>query len=135
MSEMTSNELLPEFAGFFENARQGRLAFPCCGTCGKFHWYPMPRCPHCQGRDIAWRQISGRGELISFTSVMHPFDKSRANELPYVVALVKFTDAPGISFVTNIVGCKGNELQIGQSVEPLFRMGKGSGPIVEFRLA
>lgn len=134
MSETGTNDLLPEFAGFFEKAAAGHLAFPYCRVCHRFHWYPMPRCPHCHGRDIEWRDVAGRGEIVSFTRVMHRFDKSRAGKLPYVVALVKFTDAPGINLVTNIVDCQSDELRIGQSVEPVFRADESGRPVVEFKV-
>lgn len=133
MSETASNESLPEFAGFFEKAADGHLAFPYCRVCCKFHWYPMPRCPHCRGHDIEWRHVAGRGEIVSFTRVMHLFDKSRAGKLPYVVALVKFADAPGINLVTNIVDCQNDDLRIGRSVEPVFRKSETGRPFVEFR--
>jgi uncharacterized protein len=132
MSDNATNEVLPEFSGFFENARQHRLAFPCCRSCGKFHWYPMPRCPHCRGSDVEWRKVSGRGTLFSFTRVMHAFDKSRADALPYVVALVEFADAPGVRLITNIIDSPHDELRIGQSVAPVFRLKDGRA-VVEFR--
>lgn len=132
MSDVATNDVLAEFSGFFENAERGCLAFPCCRSCGKFHWYPMPRCPHCRSKDVAWRAVSGRGTLFSFTRVMHAFDKSRAGALPYVVALVEFADAPGVRLVTNIVDSQQEGLRIGQPVEPVFRLEDGR-PIVEFR--
>lgn len=135
MTETRTDEMLPEFVSFFENAARGRLAFPFCRGCGRFHWYPMPRCPHCRGKDVEWRQVEGRGRLASFTSVLHPFDKSRAHNLPYVVALVQFADAPGITLVTNIVGGDIGPLSIGQSVEAVFRTNAAGTSVVEFRVA
>ncbi len=135
MSEPEIDEVLPEFAGFFENAAQCRLAFPFCRGCGKFHWYPMPRCPHCRGKDIEWRQVGGRGRLVSFTRVLHAFDKSRAHDLPYVVALVEFTDAPGVTLVTNLVGDGVVYLAIGQPVEAVFLTNASGQPRIEFRAA
>lgn len=132
MSDSATNDQLTEFSGFSENARQHRLAFPFCRSCGKFHWYPMPRCPHCRGNDMEWRRVSGRGTLFTFTRVMHAFDKSRVGSLPYVVALVEFADAPGVRLVTNIVDSQQDDLRIGQSVDPVFRLEDGR-PIVEFR--
>lgn len=131
----TTNNLLPEFAGFFENARDSRLAFPHCRSCGRFHWYPMPRCPHCRAQDITWRGVAGRAEVVSFTRVVHAFDELRGGELPYVVALVRFADAPGVNLVTNIVGSADETLQIGQLVDPVFRTDKQGRALVEFRLA
>ena len=140
MSNTPTNGPHPEFDGFFANLRAGRLAFPCCRSCTRFHWYPMPLCPHCRGRDIAWQPVSGRGEIVSFTRVMHPFDAALAGRVPYVVALVAFADAPGVWLVTNIAGDSARGLQVGQPVIPEFGIPEfgtgGNGlPIVEFKPA
>lgn len=117
---MADAALLPEFTGFFAAAKAGHLAFPRCEDCGRFHWYPMPRCPHCRSARIAWRNVRGEGELFSYTEVRHAFDPSRRGEVPYVVGLVTFADAPGVRMITNIVGSKATELRIGQRVVPVF---------------
>lgn len=117
---MSEAALLPEFEGFAANAREGRLAFPWCGACGRFHWYPMPRCPHCRAAGIAWKPVSGNGDVFSFTEVRHAFDKSRRGQLPYIVALVTFADAPGVRLVTNIIGADAADVRIGDAVAPVF---------------
>ena len=121
-----SQPLNAEFAGFFDSARRGALSFPRCGTCTRFHWYPMPLCPHCRSADVRWQAVSGRGELFSFTSVRHAFDPKRAGQLPYTVGLVTFADAPGVQFITNIIGAPAEDLRIGMPVEAVFdRAGDG----------
>jgi uncharacterized OB-fold protein len=115
-----SERLNPEFAGFFDSARRGVLSFPRCGACARFHWYPMPRCPHCQSTGVRWQPVSGRGELFSFTSVKHAFDPKRAGSLPYTVGLVTFPDAPGVQFITNIIEAPAEALTIGMPVEAVF---------------
>lgn len=123
----------PELDGFLANARQGRIAFPRCGACGRFHWYPMPRCPHCRSSAIAWQPVAGRAEVFSFTIVRHPFDKRRAEALPYVVALVTFADAPGVRLITSIVGAGALDVSIGETVEPLLAPDDPLGAVVTFR--
>jgi hypothetical protein len=124
-----------EFAGFFDNARAGKLAFPKCKACGQFHWYPMPRCPHCQSTDVQWQAISGRGELYSFTSVTHAFDPSRRDSLPYTVGLVTFADAPGVRLITNIIDAPAEALRLGMAVDPVFPARDDGGGLVFFRPA
>lgn len=121
-----------EFAGFFDNVRQGRLAFPRCEACAQFHWYPMPRCPHCQSHRIAWSPVSGRGEIFSLTEVRHAFDKSRRESLPYIVALLTFPDAPGVRLITNIVRAEYAGLRIGDPVEAIYPADASVSPIVLF---
>jgi uncharacterized OB-fold protein len=136
MSETDGASLRPaEFEGFLANAREGRLAFPRCQACGRFHWYPMPRCPHCRSAEIAWHAIAGRGEIFSYTIVRHAFDKSRRDRLPYIVALITFRDAPGVRFITNIIEADAAGLAIGDAVEPVFRAGDAEAPLVLFRPA
>jgi uncharacterized OB-fold protein len=125
----------PEFSGFFENAHAGRLCFPRCHGCEAFHWYPMPRCPHCRDKNWDWHKISGVGKIYSFTSVRHAFDKERASDLPYTVALITFADAPGVRLVSNIVDEEAANLQIGQAVEWVHGNPFNAQPVVMFRLA
>ena len=115
-----SERLNPEFAGFFESARRGVLSFPRCGACARFHWYPMPLCPHCRSADVRWQAVSGRGELFSFTSVKHAFEAKYADRVPYTVGLVTFPDAPGVQFITNIVDAPAEALAIGMPVDAVF---------------
>lgn len=124
----------PEFDGFRANASLGRLAFPCCRVCDRFHWYPMPRCPHCRSSEIAWKAVDGRGQVFSYTAVRHAFDKSRRDRLPYIVALITFADAPGVRLITNIVGADAGEIAIGDAVDPVFQEDASAPPVV-FRLA
>lgn len=106
-----------EFRGHFDRLSAGQLAFPICEACGKWHWYPMPLCPHCRSNRLAWRLVRGVGEIWSWTVVRHPFDPSSRDRIPYVVALVCFTDAPGIRLVANIEGVSPDALRIGLPVE------------------
>jgi uncharacterized OB-fold protein len=124
-----------EFEAFFAHAEAGRLGFPRCRSCGRFHWYPMPLCPHCQSADVAWETVAGRGEIVSFTHVRHAFDRSRRDALPYTVALIAFADAPGVQFVTNIVDAAEADIAVGLTVEPVFVLAQGERPRVDFRLA
>lgn len=122
----------PGFAGHFAGLREGALRFPYCAACARFHWYPMPRCPHCRAPSWSWRAVAGRAELYSWTVVRHPFDPAFAAELPYVVALVTFADAPEVRLVTNLVGVEAARIAIGMAVDPVFDR---AGSRVQFRAA
>ncbi len=125
---------LPEYAGFAANLAEGRLAFPRCRDCGRFHWYPKPVCPHCRSTAIEWRPVRGRGVVYSFTTVHHAFDEKWRGSLPYVVALVTFEDAPGVRLITNLTGVAPKDVRIGAAVEPVIPADGGHDRVV-FRLA
>jgi uncharacterized OB-fold protein len=130
---MPDNETPAEFAGFLEAARGGKVAFPRCGSCGRFHWYPMPLCPRCQSNRLSWEPVAGPGEIFSFTEVRHAFDKRRINQLPYVVGLITFPDAPGVRLITNIIHVLPADLRIGQKVVPAFSSDETGAMLVHFR--
>jgi uncharacterized protein len=102
--------LAPEFEAFYANVREKRLAFPRCADCGRFHWYPMKLCPHCRSAAIEWQPVAGRGTLWSFTEVTHRFDARYTGEVPYIVGLVEFPDAPGVRLITHVLGMPYDEL-------------------------
>ena len=130
-----SNTVVPEFAGFDRHLREGRLCFPRCRDCGRFHWYPKPTCPHCCSAVIDWQAVAGPGMVFSFTIVRHAFDAKWREALPYIVVLVTFEDAPGVRLVTNVVGIKPEVLLIGAAVEPVFQISDDGEARVLFRLA
>ena len=125
------------FEPFWQGVKTGVLQFPYCQQCNCFHWYPMPRCPHCRHSEaeetLCWRQINGRGQIFTWTVVHHRFSED-VQELPYIVALLEFGDAPGIRLVTNIINSDIAELAIGARVEPVFAGFEGDQPLLKFQL-
>ena len=123
----------PLFRSFFVAARAGSLAFPWCGACERFHWYPMPRCPHCRGAGIEWRPVVGTAKVYSWSVVRHGFDAAWAERLPYIVALLEFADAPGVRLITNLVDIDPEAVEMGMPVTPILPIEDGDDPRVLFR--
>jgi uncharacterized OB-fold protein len=92
-----------------------------CSTCKEWIWYPKALCPSCGGRgNIAWRQLSGRGKVYSFTIIRQVIDNSPAfnKEIPFVIGLVELEEGPRI--YSNITGLNPEVLAIGDEVEVYF---------------
>ena len=81
-------------APFWEHAAKGELAFPQCGDCGRHHFYPRPACPHCGGERLDWQPVSGRGTIYSFSVVHRPPSPAFADDVPYVVAIIRTDEGP-----------------------------------------
>jgi uncharacterized OB-fold protein len=109
-----------EFAAFWQSVEQGHLSFPKCSDCAEFHWYPMPRCPHCRSANISWTQVNGRGKLHSWTVVRRAFSPEFADKIPYVIGLVEFADAPGIRYLADIINAEPEQLIIDMAVDAVF---------------
>ncbi|WP_111735836.1 Zn-ribbon domain-containing OB-fold protein [Roseovarius amoyensis] len=92
----------PEFEPFFHALANETVSFPKCGVCETFHWYPKLLCPHCGSDQIEWVATSGHAKVFSWTVVRHEFDDKLAFSVPYTVALLEITDAPGVRIVSRI---------------------------------
>lgn len=119
MADTSERRPQREFLPFWEGLRAGRISFPRCEDCGRFHWYPMKRCPHCSGERIAWAVVRGEGVLYSFTIVRYAFSPEYRDKLPYVVALVEFPDAPGVRLITQLVDVPHEAIRIGMKLKPM----------------
>lgn len=81
---------------YWEAAHEGRLVAQRCEGCGAWQHPPMPRCHACHGARLAWRELSGRGTVNTYTVVVHPTHFAFADKVPYIVGLVETEEGPQI---------------------------------------
>jgi uncharacterized OB-fold protein len=105
-------------AAFWQGGRHGELLIHHCAPCARYFHPPAPVCPHCASFDVASEPVSGLGKVLSYTINYQPW--LPALEVPYVVAIVALDDQDGLQFVSNIVGCKPEEVSIGMPVRVTF---------------
>ena len=102
---------------FWTSGADGVLRFLRCQACGYWLHPPAPRCPSCGGFEIAPDEVSGLGEVFSFTVNHKSWDGSTE---PYVIALVSLPEQEGLRLTTNIVGCEPDAVAIGMQVQVVF---------------
>lgn len=107
----------PLVGPFWRAVAEHRLSLPWCEACDRAVWYPQARCPVCDG-ELAWRDISGRATLLSWSVVCKPL--SPLFEVPYITALVVPDEAPHVRLVTQLVDCDAAQLRCDQPVEVRF---------------
>jgi uncharacterized OB-fold protein len=100
---------------YWEALREGRLVIQQCAACGRLRHYPRPVCDACYSMDVAWREVSGRGSLHSWTVAHHPFHPAFKDDLPYVLATVDL--AEGVRMVAQLRGVAPGEMAIGLPLE------------------
>ena len=86
--------ITPLNSGFWEHARQHRLAMQVCTQCGDVHFPPSPVCPKCLSDEQEWRPVSGRGELVSWVEFHRAYWPGFADDLPYRACVVKLEEGP-----------------------------------------
>jgi uncharacterized OB-fold protein len=88
-------------ASFYQFLADGKLMGSECESCGALHLPPRALCPACHTQDMAWREMSGEGRLLAFTSVhIGPAAMIEAGydrERPYCAGIVQLAEGPAIS--------------------------------------
>jgi uncharacterized OB-fold protein len=104
--------------GFWEHARNEKLAVQVCAACGERRMPPSPVCPSCLGDKQGWEVVSGKGTLLSWITFHRAYWPGFAPEVPYDVCLVQLDEGPIL--VSNLVGTSGRQVAVGDRVEVVF---------------
>jgi uncharacterized protein len=100
---------------FWAAVRDHRLTLQRCAECGAWEWTPKLVCSRCLRAALAWTQVSGRGQVYSFSVVRRP--QSEAFEVPYVVAIIELDEGPRI--LANVTGAP-DDVRMGMPVKVGF---------------
>ena len=71
------------------------------------------------GLDYEWDEVSGRGEVHTYTVVHRPVSEAWADDAPYVIAMIRLDEGPVM--MSNVVDCSPDDVHIGLPVEVVFR--------------
>ena len=103
---------------YWEGCKQRELRIQRCAACGHNQFFPRLYCTNCFSDRVEWIKTSGRATVTTFTIVKRPVSPAFADDVPYVVALVKLDEGP--TMMTNIVGCEPEQVAIGMPVTVTF---------------
>ena len=123
-----TGETLP----YWDGCKNHELRIQRCIACGHHQFYPRIYCTACMSEEVEWVKASGRGTVLSFTTVYGPVTKAFTDEVPYVVALVTLDEGP--QMMSNIVGCSPQQIEIGRTVEVTFEDWTEEVSVPKFKL-
>ena len=106
---------------FWAAAARRELVIPRCADCGAWVWYPRESCAACEGRQMPWTRVSGRGRLFSWAVVRRALVKPFAGKVPYVTGLVALEEDPAVRLVSTLVGCPPEDLRVDLPMRVVFR--------------
>jgi uncharacterized OB-fold protein len=126
MPEVNFSKPLPhittEAKPFWDAAAQQKLAMQRCQDCHAYIWTPRPACYECGSERLEWAQLSGRGEIYSFTVIRQIVGRAASKafepDVPYVVAWIDLEEGPRM--ISNVTGCPVEDVQIGMKVSVEF---------------
>ena len=102
---------------FWEAAKRHELMAYKCLNCGTYYW-PAIDCLACTNPKMEWTKVSGKGEIYTFIIMHQVFNPAWKDDVPYNVAWVKLDEGPIL--ISNVIGCKNEDLHIGMRVEAVF---------------
>ena len=114
---------------FWEAARDRRLMLQYCPKTEQFQFYPKPCSTFTGRRDLEWREVSGKGEIYTYTVATiarTPFDGST----PFFIATVTLDE--GVNILANVVGCAADQMAIGMRVRATWLPLPGDGNLLVF---
>lgn len=103
---------------YWEQTKSETLVVTFCNECEEYFFYPRGRCPHCRSEDVEFREVSGRGTVVSYTTVYYPPTDRLRDQAPYVNALIDLEE--GVRMMANLEVSDEDEITIGMDVEVTF---------------
>lgn len=130
---MAWNKPLPQpttiSAPFWDGLKAHELRIQQCEH-GHWLFFPRTHCPSCGSRALAWKTVSGEGQLYTYTVARVPTLPEFSDEMPQLLAVVELDE--GVHINTTLVGVKPEDLRIGQRVRPVFDERPGSATLLRF---
>ena len=104
--------------GWWEAAAQHRLVVQRCTSCAETRLPPAPICPSCRSDQADWKEVSGKGEVYTYTIVHRPMASDQA--IPWVIAVVALEDSGGKRMISNLVDVDPERVEVGMPVEVVW---------------
>ena len=105
---------------FWDGTREHRFLMQFCADCKRFYHHPRPVCPGCLSSDMAPQELSGRGTVYTYTIAEQAFHPFFVDRLPYTLIVVDLEEQPGLRFVSELVECSPDDVEVGMPVEVVW---------------
>jgi len=120
-------------APYWDAAKRHEFVAQQCRACGYTHLPPGPVCTNCLSADQEWVPLSGKGTIYSYGVYYQLWHPGFQADIPYNVALIELAEGPQI--ISQVVGCRNEELECGLEVEVVFDEVTPEITLPKFRLA
>lgn len=117
---------------FWQAAAEHRLVAQRCTACDRTRLPPAPICPACRSAEVEELELSGRGEIYTYTVVHRPI--AAGQPLPCVIAVIALDGSGGLRLMSNVVGAQPEEIAIGAPVELVWEDMSAALAVPRFRL-
>lgn len=85
---------------FWDGCNDGVLRFQGCARCGQIQLIPRTCCAGCHQGTLEWKTSTGRGRILSHTTVYRAPTAAFRDEVPYVIAIIEMDE--GFRLMVNV---------------------------------
>lgn len=124
-----------DYDEFWEGCKKKVLVIQKCKNCGWFRHYPRPLCPKCRSWNAEWAEVSGKGQVWSWTVIYHPIDPILTDKAPFNIVEIELNEQQGLRLTSNLIDCAPTEIYIGMPVEAVFESVTDKVVLPRFRKA
>jgi uncharacterized OB-fold protein len=116
---------------WWEAAAEHRLVVQRCTASDQTRFPPAPLCPECRSFESDWKEVSGKGEVYTYTAVHRPIAAEQT--LPFVIAVIALEGSGGVRIMSNLVAVEPDAIEIGMAVEVVWEDMSADLAIPRFR--
>jgi uncharacterized OB-fold protein len=122
-----------EWKEFYAHCRAHRLMLRACAQCGLMRYPPTHACPWCTSLEWTWREVSGRGTIHSYETVVHAIQPGFKDATPYTVVLVELDEQRGKPTADEALRIIGNLVKADLTMEDEAQVAIGTRVRVVFQ--
>jgi uncharacterized protein len=113
---------------FYDACNEERLVVQYCTNCLRYQFPPRSACTRCgNNASVEWRQLSGRGRIISRVVVHDTPTSSLIPGQPFNVAAIALDEEPEVIMLSHLPGTPVDQVPIGAAVEVIFETTPATG--------
>ncbi len=130
--ELSYNIPISKTKKFWDGLREGKIYGTKCRRCGKLYFPPVADCGECYSSEMDWVELSGEGEIVTFTHIIvRP--TSFQDQQPYTVAIAQLKE--GVKALAWLKDVKRKDVKVGMKVKLAPRVSEDGRVTYEFRPA
>jgi uncharacterized protein len=119
---------------FWDGLRDGKVIIQYSPSAQQWVFYPRVLAPGTLADDLEWREITGDGQVYTYTIAYRPTSPAWRDRVPQIIAVVEVDE--GARIPTELVGVDPGDVKVGMRVRPVFdRVPGGEAVLLKFEPA
>jgi uncharacterized OB-fold protein len=111
---------------FWDGLRDRKVMLQYSPSTDAWVFYPRVLAPGSLADDLQWREVSGDGQVYSYTVTRRPTAPPWAADVPQIIAVVELAEGPRLT--TELVNVGDDAVRVGMAVRPVFCDSGSGGP-------